>query len=116
MQRLVTTTTRLGVQLNTILTTSKAARLGLALGTAYLVLLVFHMAPLMAGPLITAGTNLRNELVTTGEAIGQGAIVVAFLGLMFENVRANHMGALMWLVIGGAGVWGSAAFINTILA
>jgi hypothetical protein len=76
---------------------------------------LFFAAPLQAGPLITAGTNLRNEIVTAGEALGQAAIVIGFLGLMFENVRANHMGALMWLVLGGAGVWGSAAFINTIL-
>lgn len=68
-----------------------------------------------AGPLITAGTNLRNEVVTTGEMIGQAAIVIGFLGMMFENVRANHMAAMMWLILGGAGVWGSAAIINQII-
>jgi hypothetical protein len=73
------------------------------------------VAPLHAGPLITAGTNLRNEIVTTGELLGQAGIVIGFLGLMFENVRANHMSAIMWLVLGGAGVWGSAALINTII-
>jgi hypothetical protein len=76
---------------------------------------LFFVAPLHAGPLITAGTNLRNEIVTTGELLGQAGIVIGFLGLMFENVRSNHMGALMWLVIGGAGVWGSAALINTVI-
>ena len=76
---------------------------------------LLFVAPLQAGPLITAGTNLRNEIVTTGQMLGQAGIVVGFLGLMFENVRANHMGALMWLILGGAGVWGSAALINTII-
>lgn len=76
---------------------------------------LFFVVPLHAGPLVTAGTNLRNEIVTTGELLGQAGIVIGFLGLMFENVRANHMSAIMWLVIGGAGVWGSAALINTII-
>lgn len=82
---------------------------------ALAVALVVFSVPLHAGPLADASDRLRAEVLVTGRNIGIAAIVFGGLGLMFESVRNSHLSSLMWLILGGAFVWGATAIANTII-
>ena len=76
--------------------------------------LVILAVPLHAqDPLISSTTRLRNSVMISGQNIGIVAFVFGFIGMMWPG--HNHQEKLMWLMIGGAGLWSVTAIVNTFI-
>lgn len=100
-----------------MLRTARHTTLARSIAIAALVTLAILVWPAVAvhaqDPLVSTTTRLRNSVIVAGQNIGIVAFVLGFIGMMWPG--HNHQEKLMWLMIGGAGVWGVTAIVDTFI-